>query len=144
MKSKKDCSINDLPPEALHRNEYTQASDVWCVAVILWKLMTYDSVPVVLQTIDEKNSCSITQDWPARHLELKNPILFECWMYDDNFRPSVNKLRSSFEEVIRTVQAFSISEDTKESMTDLYISMDGIKTTLQHNSEKDRTHLSLE
>lgn len=37
----KDCSINDLSPEALLRNEYSQASDMWCVAVVLWKLMTY-------------------------------------------------------------------------------------------------------
>ncbi|KAJ8048545.1 Ephrin type-A receptor 3 [Holothuria leucospilota] len=144
MKSEKDCSINDLPPEALLRNEYSQASDMWCVAVVLWKLMTYDLIPVVLQNMDERKVCSVTQDWPASHLGLKNPLLFECWMYDDSFRPSVNKLRSSFEEVIRNVQAFSISEDTEESMSDLYISMDGIKTTLQRNSEMDRTQLSLE
>ncbi|KAJ8048548.1 Ephrin type-A receptor 3 [Holothuria leucospilota] len=44
MKSNKDCLINDLSPEALLRNEYTQASDVWCVAVVLWNLMTYGMI----------------------------------------------------------------------------------------------------
>ncbi|KAJ8048568.1 Fibroblast growth factor receptor 2 [Holothuria leucospilota] len=40
LKLQKVCSINDLPPETLLRNEYTQGSDVWCVAVIFWNLMT--------------------------------------------------------------------------------------------------------
>lgn len=34
------CSRNQLAPEALSRNEYSTASDVWSVAVMIWELLT--------------------------------------------------------------------------------------------------------
>lgn len=37
---KMNCSVNQLAPEALLRNEYTQGSDVWSVAVVIWEIMT--------------------------------------------------------------------------------------------------------
>ncbi|KAJ8030570.1 Fibroblast growth factor receptor 3 [Holothuria leucospilota] len=33
-------SLNDFAPEALFRNEYTQKSDVWSLAVVLWEVLS--------------------------------------------------------------------------------------------------------
>lgn len=33
-------SLNHFPPEALHRNEYSQPSDVWAAAGVIWELLT--------------------------------------------------------------------------------------------------------
>lgn len=129
MKSNKDCLINDLSPEALLRNEYTQASDVWCVAVVLWNLMTYDPIPVILENLEERKICNIQEEWPASHFLLKNHMLFGCWNYDEALRPSISELRSSFTKVLGNVQTFTSSKDFTESITDLYIPMGNIRAT---------------
>lgn len=33
-------SLNDLPPEALQRNEYSSASDIWSTAVVMWQIIS--------------------------------------------------------------------------------------------------------
>ncbi|KAJ8038146.1 hypothetical protein HOLleu_19140 [Holothuria leucospilota] len=34
------CNINEFAPEALYRNEYTKASDVWSMAVVIWEMLS--------------------------------------------------------------------------------------------------------
>lgn len=33
-------SDEDLPPESVSRKEYDKYSDVWCVAIVLWKILS--------------------------------------------------------------------------------------------------------
>ncbi|KAJ8021970.1 Muscle, skeletal receptor tyrosine-protein kinase [Holothuria leucospilota] len=37
---KKTLSLNQFPPEAIQRNDYSQKSDVWSTAVVIWEILS--------------------------------------------------------------------------------------------------------
>ncbi|KAJ8021957.1 Ephrin type-A receptor 1 [Holothuria leucospilota] len=38
--SRKTLSLNQFPPEAIQRNDYSQKSDVWSTAVVIWEILS--------------------------------------------------------------------------------------------------------
>ncbi|KAJ8038141.1 Ephrin type-A receptor 10 [Holothuria leucospilota] len=100
-KSQMACNVNQFAPEALLRNEYTKASDVWSTAVLFWQMLS-ESNPFQLdaQTISEDGLFPDPPSaWPIKYEALSNNKLFECWCVDSFLRPTIPELRSSFTEV---------------------------------------------
>ncbi|PIK38602.1 putative fibroblast growth factor receptor 1-A-like isoform X4, partial [Apostichopus japonicus] len=94
-------TLNRFPPESLFRNEYTNESDVWSTAVVIWEILSDGTSPF---PIDEEVKPGIDVDtsklrWPPRNLQLRNVSLFDCWNQNCSLRPSIHHLRSSFKSI---------------------------------------------
>ncbi|KAJ8050790.1 hypothetical protein HOLleu_04125 [Holothuria leucospilota] len=73
-----DCSLNDLPLESLLRNEYNHESDVWSIAVVVWKILSRGKVPGVssspfgkFQISESEKSTEVTRTWPEQAARIR-------------------------------------------------------------------------
>ncbi|PIK47789.1 hypothetical protein BSL78_15332, partial [Apostichopus japonicus] len=57
-KSKKHFDLNNLPPEALQRNEYSWASDMWSIAVVIWEVLSAE-----FEYIQDGDQTDICYEW---------------------------------------------------------------------------------
>ncbi|KAJ8050788.1 Ephrin type-A receptor 10 [Holothuria leucospilota] len=117
IKSQMDCSLNDLPLESLLRNEYTHESDVWSIAVVLWKILSSGSSPFGKFQISEiEKSQEVPRTWPEQAARIRNNLLFECWNKVTKLRPTISHLKSTFEEVWKSLpKDVATSQTTSEN-----------------------------
>ncbi|XP_071851880.1 fibroblast growth factor receptor 3-like isoform X2 [Apostichopus japonicus] len=135
MKEKMVCSRNQLAPEALSRNEYSTASDVWSVAVMIWELLT-GSLPFpsdIGGTLNKSEQRRI--DWPIKHNDIRNERVMDCWQEEFSLRPSMRQLRLSFEENVSSTKTGNNSGDL--NTFDMYVPMKGIITTDDTNKKSN-------
>ncbi|KAJ8041341.1 Ephrin type-B receptor 3 [Holothuria leucospilota] len=124
-KASMNCSVNQLAPEALLRNEYTQGSDVWSVAVVIWEIMTGGCPPFCLDgpTMSSQRISVAPETWPEMYQQLRNNRLIDCWNRDLFHRPTVNQLRNSFKGLFETLESQTLKEDFLQTTLDLYVPM---------------------
>ncbi|PIK34468.1 putative vascular endothelial growth factor receptor kdr-like [Apostichopus japonicus] len=118
------CTLNQLPPESVFRNEYTHESDVWSTAVVLWELLSNGTspFPVDEELIPGQDVETPKLIWPPRYLQLSNLSLFDCWNQNCSLRPSIHQLRASFKSIFETLIENSFYEIPLSS---LYTPMGG-------------------
>ncbi|PIK55666.1 TK/RTKC protein kinase [Apostichopus japonicus] len=120
-KSKMPYSLNHFPPEALHRNEYSQPSDVWAAAGVIWEVIT-GQLPFPWSedgpTFEEQ--CGAPSESQVTHYEeIRNKQLYQCWHQVCPRRPTIRELRESYQEIFE-----KLSDNTYEiPRMDLYTSM---------------------
>ncbi|XP_071855350.1 uncharacterized protein [Apostichopus japonicus] len=118
------CTLNQLPPESVFRNEYTHESDVWSTAVVLWEILSDGTspFPVDEELIPGQDVETPNLIWPPRYLQLSNLSLFDCWNQNCSLRPSIHQLRASFKSIFETLIENSFYEIPLSS---LYTPMGG-------------------
>ncbi|KAJ8019222.1 Hepatocyte growth factor receptor [Holothuria leucospilota] len=123
LKSKVTQSLNTLPLESWQRNEYTQESDIWTLAVIIWQLLSSGTSPFSCEQTEYANleNMLITPTTSDQGLKIGNDILLKCWEKNSSLRPSLSQLRSSFERIMSSAKASSEETDSTNS----YIPMVG-------------------
>ncbi|XP_071842994.1 uncharacterized protein [Apostichopus japonicus] len=91
-------SLNQFPPELLLLNEYTESSDVWSTAVVIWEIMSAGTppFPVDMEVESIDNVAAPSVPWPERYMQIKDEILFDCWNHNCSLRPSIHHLRETF------------------------------------------------
>ncbi|KAJ8031900.1 Ephrin type-A receptor 1 [Holothuria leucospilota] len=128
-------SVNHFAPEALLRNEYSKSSDVWSTAVVIWQILSGGDSPFGMgnknQLIDGYQGVSVPTSWPENYEELRNIYLFECWIDNSSLRPSIYQLRSSFLEVLESLDTTIYPRGSLGTASDMYVPMEG--NVEQHN-----------
>ncbi|XP_071852866.1 tyrosine-protein kinase CSK-like [Apostichopus japonicus] len=129
-KTKVPYSLNHFPPEALHRNEYSQPSDVWAAAGVIWEVIT-GQLPFPWSedgpTFEEQ--CGAPSESQVTHYEeIRNKQLYQCWHQVCPQRPTIRELRESYQEIFE-----KLVDNTYEiPRMDLYTSM---KSSTIHNKD---------
>ncbi|XP_071843644.1 uncharacterized protein [Apostichopus japonicus] len=91
-------TLNQFPPEMLLSNHYTETSDVWSTAVVIWEIMSAGSPPFPVDKEVRLDDEAITPSvpWPEKYWQIKDKILFDCWKHNSSLRPSIHHLRGTF------------------------------------------------
>ncbi|PIK56638.1 hypothetical protein BSL78_06494, partial [Apostichopus japonicus] len=91
-------TLNQFPPEMLMLNQYTESSDVWSTAVVIWEIMKagIPPFPVDREVRFDEDIIKPSVPWPEKYLQLRDKILFDCWKYNCSLRPSIHQLRATF------------------------------------------------
>ncbi|XP_071843652.1 uncharacterized protein [Apostichopus japonicus] len=91
-------TLNQFPPEMLMLNHYTETSDVWSTAVVIWEIMAAGSPPFPVDKEVRLDDEAITPSvpWPEKYWQIKDKILFDCWKHNSSLRPSIHHLRGTF------------------------------------------------
>ncbi|XP_071852229.1 fibroblast growth factor receptor 3-like [Apostichopus japonicus] len=85
-------TLNHFPPEMLLLSQYTESSDVWSTAVVIWEIMAAGNPPFPVE-----NKVRFDEEaWPEKYLQIKDQILFDCWNHNPSLRPSIHHLRGTF------------------------------------------------
>ncbi|XP_071843006.1 uncharacterized protein [Apostichopus japonicus] len=97
-KQMKSFSLNQFAPETLFSKEYTESSDVWSTAVVIWEILTAGALPFPVDKVvkSEMDVQLPKLSWPDKFLQLRNNVLAECWNLNCSLRPSIHHLRGSF------------------------------------------------
>lgn len=95
LMSTKACSLNELAPEALFRNEYSEASDVWSASIIIWLTLIDDLPPF---SVDDMSSFNVRNDFEMteENQRLRRNLL-NSWNRDDSMRSTLDDLKQCFE-----------------------------------------------
>lgn len=127
LKDKMNCSLNQLAPEALLRNEYTVTSDVWSIAVVIWELLTATApFPEDSQVVLNRSGSLFHGSWPSKYADLRNNYVFDCWRQDCTIRPTMRQLRFSFDEDDESSERNVLTEGSEPGMADQYVPMKAI------------------
>ncbi|KAJ8044287.1 Ephrin type-A receptor 3 [Holothuria leucospilota] len=129
-KSRITCTLNQLAPEALLRDKYSEASDVWSVAVVIWEILSCGTSPFPNeeQSPDsDKAVYSLPETWPTDYKLLRNKQLFDCWSQDTSLRPTISKLKSSFIENFEALDTYGPSNTSTDDLASSYVHMKGIE-----------------
>ncbi|PIK45553.1 hypothetical protein BSL78_17592 [Apostichopus japonicus] len=127
-KAKGLSSVNQLAPEALQRNEYNWASDVWSLAVLIWEIFSGGIPPFVSDAgaTDYANNVPNPESvWPSHLKSLQNELLLSCWDAEAYFRPTVNDLKISYLQVFESVRTDETYQVRRSTLMDLYVPMKG-------------------
>ncbi|XP_071843639.1 uncharacterized protein [Apostichopus japonicus] len=92
-------TLNQFPPEMLLLNQYTESSDVWSTAVVIWEIMAAGNPPFPVNkevTSVDGEATTPSAPWPEKFLQIKDKILFDCWNHNSSLRPSIHHLRGTF------------------------------------------------
>ncbi|PIK45145.1 putative tyrosine-protein kinase [Apostichopus japonicus] len=120
-KTKMPYSLNHFPPEALHRNEYSQPSDVWAAAGVIWELLT-GKLPFPCAedgTTFEDQARAPSESQVTHYREIRNKQLYLCWHQVCPRRPTLRELRESYQKIFE-----NLSDNAYEiPRMDLYTSM---------------------
>ncbi|KAJ8026133.1 Ephrin type-B receptor 4 [Holothuria leucospilota] len=128
-KSRMICTLNQLAPEAILRDKYSKASDIWSVAVVIWEILSSGSPPFPHeeQTQDGENAVyNLPDTWPSKYKISRNELLFECWNQETSLRPSICQLKSSFTECFESLDTYGPSVTSTEDSAASYVHMEGI------------------
>ncbi|XP_071851653.1 uncharacterized protein [Apostichopus japonicus] len=142
LKSKETCALHGLPRESMLRNEYSQQSDVWSVAVLIWELLTDGESPLV-QTDHTFFAAATVGDelkhWPSTCHELRELQLTECFNDQPTNRPTISDLIEKVKEVSTVVTGETNTASTVEaiiSQADAYVPMSGENITAVSDVEE--------
>ncbi|XP_071851240.1 tyrosine-protein kinase CSK-like isoform X3 [Apostichopus japonicus] len=95
------CNHTHLPPESFKEtNEYSSASDVWCIAVLMWHLFTFGQSTSLVVDV---TGCFVPPKKPKEMTETAYKIMLDVWKVDATLRPSAFILR----EVLATLCSYS-------------------------------------
>ncbi|XP_071842974.1 uncharacterized protein [Apostichopus japonicus] len=91
-------TLNQFPPELLLLSQYTESSDVWSTAVVIWEIMAAGNppFPVDKEVSFVEEAVTPSAPWPEKYLQIKDKILFDCWNHNCSLRPSIHHLRGTF------------------------------------------------
>ncbi|XP_071842185.1 uncharacterized protein [Apostichopus japonicus] len=91
-------TLNQFPPEMLLLSQYTESSDVWSTAVVIWEIMAAGNPPFPVDKEVRFGEEAVTPSvpWPERYLQIKDKVLFDCWNHNCSLRPSIHQLRGTF------------------------------------------------
>ncbi|XP_071843284.1 uncharacterized protein [Apostichopus japonicus] len=105
-------TLNQFPPEMLLLNQYTESSDVWSTAVVIWEIMAAGNPPFPVDQEVRFNKETVTPSvpWPEKYLQIKDKILFDCWNHNSSLRPSIHNLRGTFVAIFEKLMADSSYE----------------------------------
>ncbi|KAJ8024204.1 Ephrin type-B receptor 3 [Holothuria leucospilota] len=129
-KSRKTCTLNQLAPEALLRDKYSKAGDVWSVAVVIWEILSCGSSPFPNeeQSPESENAVyNLPETWPTNYKLLRNKVLFDCWIQDTSLRPTTLQLKSSFLENFETLDTYGTSNTSTDDLASSYVQMKGLE-----------------
>ncbi|XP_071842978.1 uncharacterized protein [Apostichopus japonicus] len=121
-------TLNQFPPEVLLLNQYTESSDVWSTAVVLWEIMAAGNppFPVEKKVRFDEEATTPSVPWPEKYLQIKDKILFDCWNHNSSLRPSIHHLRGTFVAVFEKL----ITDSSYEiPIPTTYLPMKASKTT---------------
>ncbi|XP_071843649.1 uncharacterized protein [Apostichopus japonicus] len=106
-------TLNQFPPEMLLLNHYTETSDVWSTAVVIWEIMAAGNPPFPVNkevTSVSGEATTPSAPWPEKYLQIKDKILFDCWNHNSSLRPSIHHLRGTFVAIFEKLIADSFYE----------------------------------
>ncbi|XP_071842977.1 uncharacterized protein [Apostichopus japonicus] len=105
-------TLNQFPPEMLLLNQYTESSDVWSTAVVIWEIMAAGNspFPVDKEVSFDEEAVTPSVPWPEKYLQIKDKILFHCWNHNCSLRPSIHHLRGTFVAIFEKLIADSSYE----------------------------------
>ncbi|XP_071842891.1 fibroblast growth factor receptor 1-like [Apostichopus japonicus] len=105
-------TLNQFPPEMLLLNQYTESSDVWSTAVVIWEIMAAGNppFPVDKEVSFDEEAVTPSVPWPEKYLQIKDKILFDCWNHNCSLRPSIHHLRGTFVAIFEKLIADSSYE----------------------------------
>ncbi|XP_071853655.1 tyrosine-protein kinase CSK-like [Apostichopus japonicus] len=123
----KKSKLKSLPPETLHRNEYSWASDIWAVAVVVWEILSDGKSPFPSDyntTNDVTETDMVSNEWPQKYCHMRNDVLLSCWETNPSLRPTIHTLKSSLTQVSgsQMPETFPMQNST---LLDLYVPMKG-------------------
>ncbi|PIK57881.1 putative tyrosine-protein kinase [Apostichopus japonicus] len=123
----KKSKLKSLPPETLHRNEYSWASDIWSVAVVVWEILSDGKSPFPSDyntTNDVIETDMVPNEWPQKYCHMRNDVLLSCWETNPSLRPTIHTLKSSLTQVSgsQMPETFPMRNST---LLDLYVPMKG-------------------
>ncbi|XP_071851818.1 uncharacterized protein [Apostichopus japonicus] len=118
-------SDEDLPPESVSRKEYDKYSDVWCVAIVLWKILSSGCSPFISNP-NEVNGYGILvfeapDNLPESYKDLRNDELLKCLNVDNELRPKMKELRLSYEKIFKGTTP--VRDMNANSVNDTYVPM---------------------
>ncbi|KAJ8024206.1 Tyrosine-protein kinase isoform SRK1 [Holothuria leucospilota] len=129
-KSRITCTLNQLPPEALLRDKYSKASDVWSVAVVIWEILSCGILPFPNEEQShesEKAVYSLPETWPTNYKLLRNEQLLKGWNEDTSLRPTIYQLKSSFAKSFEELDTYGPSNTSTDDLASSYVRMKGLE-----------------
>jgi serine/threonine protein kinase len=92
-----------VAPEVFQKKEYTKASDIYSIGMIMWELMTgrrpfWDrdhSTELIIEIVCDSLRPPIVTNAPKGYIELMN----QCWRSNPNERPTAAELQENIEGI---------------------------------------------
>ncbi|RHZ86353.1 hypothetical protein Glove_52g57 [Diversispora epigaea] len=137
-----------IAPEVLYKYQYTQASDIYSVGIIMWIIST-GKIPFAIRAYDSELAVDvfnglrpkINEDTPQCYVEL----MVKCWHKDPTKRPNANMIFDTSEKWIEELMYNDKTENSlmflkaNEKMQDEDFELSSAKTT--HSEAYLTSHL---
>ncbi|PIK49747.1 putative ephrin type-A receptor 5 [Apostichopus japonicus] len=122
-KSMGSMSLNDLPPEALQRNEYSSASDIWSTAVVMWQIISPGCFPFKDDKVRLEHSYKFALD-DDEQIKLRDNILQNCFSEDPSARPTIQTIRHLAQKLISSTDVYEKKQEkVNVEINDAYVPM---------------------
>ncbi|XP_071853150.1 tyrosine-protein kinase FRK-like isoform X2 [Apostichopus japonicus] len=109
MKRKPGCNLSHLPPESFNEtNEYSSASDLWCISLLMWQLFTFGQPPRLTA------NTSGHPEIPSKPNELSEnlySIVLRVWKTEPRLRPSTATLKEALENMSTYSKEIHVEND---------------------------------
>ncbi|KAJ8017458.1 Tyrosine-protein kinase CSK [Holothuria leucospilota] len=124
------CTLNQLPPEALLRDKYSKASDVWSVAVVIWEILSCGILPFPNKKQSpgsERAVYSLPETWPTNYKIIRNEQLLKGWNEDTSLRPTIHQLKLSFSKSYEELDTYGPFNTSTNDVGSSYEHMKGLE-----------------
>ncbi|PIK60656.1 putative ephrin type-A receptor 5 [Apostichopus japonicus] len=122
-KSMGSMSLNDLPPEALQRNEYSSASDIWSTAVVMWQIISPGCVPFKDDKVRLEHSYKFALD-DDEQIQLRDNLLQNCFSEDPSARPTIQTIRHLAQKLMSSTDVYENKhEKVNVEVNEAYVPM---------------------
>ncbi|XP_071842909.1 tyrosine-protein kinase CSK-like isoform X2 [Apostichopus japonicus] len=99
-----------FPPEHIGKRVYTKKSDVWAVGVVVWEIFSYGVLPPTHADVRSRVDVCRNLKKPSRCPDKIYSAASECWHFNINLRPNLERLEECLEEAFDDHQKIHSNE----------------------------------
>ncbi|PIK47339.1 TKL protein kinase [Apostichopus japonicus] len=115
-------------PEAVFNNQYTEASDVWGLAVLFWELYSFGALPLVTLSnseVEQRMAEGLNLPQPSFCPAAMYNMMVSCWDVRKGHRPTFKEIQNQINDIFNNLEKEKQKDNVFENEQLPYFVLEG-------------------
>ncbi|PIK60746.1 TKL protein kinase [Apostichopus japonicus] len=117
-----------MSPEAVFNNQYTEASDVWGLAVLFWELYSFGALPLVTLSnseVEQRMAEGLNLPQPSFCPAAMYNMMVSCWDVRQGHRPTFKEIQNQINDIFNNLEKEKQKDNVFENEQLPYFVLEG-------------------